>query len=55
MSSMSHTRDIDTIGGSYASKFEESPLSDNLGGVGGQNCIPHLINHSTNLSSNSNF
>jgi hypothetical protein len=35
MSSMSHTSGIDTIGGSSISKFEESPLGDNVGGVGG--------------------
>jgi len=53
MSSMSHTSDINIIGSSYASKFEESPLSDNVGGVGGHNRIPLLVNLAVNLSSKS--
>ncbi len=40
MSSMSHTSGIDRTNGSFASKIEESPLNDNVGGVGGWNCIP---------------
>jgi len=38
---MSHTSGIDTTSGSFALEYEESPLGDNAGGVGGQNCNPH--------------
>ncbi len=40
MSSMSHTSGIDLTNGTFASKFEESPSSDNVSGVGGRNHIP---------------
>jgi hypothetical protein len=50
MSFMSHTNGTDTIGGSYASRFKECPSCDNVGGVGGWNRTPHLINPSRNLS-----
>ncbi len=40
MSSMSHTSGIDTTSGSFALEYEESPLGDYAGGVGGQNCNP---------------
>jgi len=50
MSSMSHTSDTDTTDGNYASKFQESPSSDNVGGVGGRNHIVCLVNLLTNLS-----
>jgi hypothetical protein len=49
MSSMSHTSDIDITNGSSASKFEESPSCDNVGGVGGRNDTPHLVNLLTNM------
>ncbi len=54
-SSVSHKSDINIISGSYASKFEEFPLGDNVGGVSGQNCIPHLVKPSTNLYLGSKF
>jgi hypothetical protein len=38
--SMSHTSDIDPTNGTFTSKFEESPSSDNVSGVGGWNHIP---------------
>ncbi len=50
MSSMSHTSGIDIIGGSFALEFEESPLGDNVGGVGGWNHTPCLVNLLANLS-----
>jgi hypothetical protein len=49
MSSMSHTSGTDTIGGSFVSKYEESPLGDNVGGVGGRNRTPRLVNPLANL------
>jgi hypothetical protein len=36
MSSMSHTSGINTIDGSSTLEFEESPLCENVGVVGGQ-------------------
>jgi hypothetical protein len=53
MFSMFHASGIDTIGGSFVSKFEESPLGDNVGGVGGWNRNPRLINLLANLLSES--
>jgi hypothetical protein len=50
VSSMSHKNGIDTIGGSYVSKFEEYPSCDNVSGVGGWNHTPHLVNPPINLS-----
>jgi hypothetical protein len=41
MFSMSHTSGTHIIGGSFAL---ESLSGDNVGGVGGQNRTPHLIN-----------
>jgi len=32
---MSHTSGTDTISDSFALKFEEFPLGDNVGGLGG--------------------
>jgi hypothetical protein len=32
---MLHANGTDIIGGSFVSKFKESPLRDNVGGVGG--------------------
>jgi hypothetical protein len=56
MSSMSHTSGIDTTSGSFALEYEESPLGDNAGGVGGKNRAPpppHLVNPLANMSPNS--
>jgi hypothetical protein len=47
MSSMSHTSGTHMISGSFASK---SPSSDNVGGVGGQNCTHCLVNLLANLA-----
>jgi hypothetical protein len=55
MSSMYHTSGTDTIDGSSISKYEESPLVDNVGGVGGQNHTPRLINFLINLFPKSKF
>jgi hypothetical protein len=49
MSSKSHISGIDIIGYNSASKYEESPLGDNVGGVGGQNHTACLVNPSTTL------
>jgi hypothetical protein len=49
MSSMSHTNGTNTTNVSSISKSKESPLRDNVGGVGGWNHNPHLINLSANL------
>jgi hypothetical protein len=35
MSSMSHTSGTNIISGSYVSKYKESPLGDNVNGIGG--------------------
>jgi hypothetical protein len=40
MSFKSHISGIDITGGSSTSEYEESPLSDNVGGVGGWNHTP---------------
>jgi hypothetical protein len=40
MSSMSHTSGTNTINGSFVLEYKESPLGDNVGGVGGRNCTP---------------
>jgi hypothetical protein len=50
MSSMSHTSGIDTTSGNSTSKFEKYPPSDNVGGVGGWNQTPCLVNPLTNPS-----
>jgi hypothetical protein len=50
MSSMSHTNGTNTIDGSSALESKESPSCDNIGGVGVQNCTPHLVNPAINLS-----
>jgi hypothetical protein len=47
MFSMFHTSGIDPTNGNFVFKFEESSSSDNVGGVGGWNCIP-LPNKSSN-------
>jgi hypothetical protein len=47
---MSHTSGIDITIGNFASKFEDFPLGDNVGGVGGRNYTPDLINPLANLS-----
>jgi hypothetical protein len=44
MSSIYHTSGVDTTDGGFVSKFEESPSCDNVGGVGGKNHTPRLIN-----------
>ncbi len=51
MSSMSHTSGIDTTSGSSISKFEKPPLGGNVGGVGGRNHTPHLVNPSNKPTS----
>jgi hypothetical protein len=53
MSSVSHTSGINTTSASFASKFEESPLGDNAGGVGGWNYTPHIVNPLANMFPNS--
>ncbi len=49
MSSMSHTSGIDIIGGGFTSKSKEFPSCDNVGGVGGWNRTPYLVNPLANL------
>jgi hypothetical protein len=51
MSSMSHTSGIDLTNGSYASKFDELPSSDNVGGVGDRNRILLFSKSSSKLVS----
>jgi hypothetical protein len=41
---MSNTSGTNITGDSFASKYEESPSSDNVGGEGGQNHTLHLVN-----------
>jgi hypothetical protein len=55
MSSMSHTSGTDTTGGSSTSKSKESPLGDNVGGVGGWNHTSCLVNPLASLSRNPNL
>ncbi len=49
MSSMSQISGTDTINGSSTLEYEEFPLGDNVGGVGGRNHTRHLVNHLANL------
>jgi hypothetical protein len=32
-----------TLEKKYVSKFKQSPINDDEGGVGGMNCAPHLV------------
>jgi hypothetical protein len=50
MSFMSHTSGTDIHTGNFVSKFEEFPLGDNVGGVGGWNHTLDLVNPLANLS-----
>jgi len=46
-----HTSGNDTTDGSSVSKSKESPLNDNVDGVGGWNHTPRLVNPLENPSS----
>jgi hypothetical protein len=50
MSSMSHISGTDTTDGNFALEFKEYLSCDNVGGVGGWNHIPCLVNPLTTLS-----
>ncbi len=50
MSFMSHTSGIDITIGNFVFEFEEFSLGDNVGGVGGWNHTPDLINPLASLS-----
>jgi hypothetical protein len=49
MCSMSHKRDTNSIYGSFALKFKESPSCVNVGGVGGRNRTPQPSKPSNKL------